>query len=45
MAKHEWRKDTNNLWVYCRVCLVIQRIDGKNSPCKGRVRITTRGLG
>jgi hypothetical protein len=28
----------------CLDCGIVRRVDGKNSQCKGPVRVTTRGL-
>lgn len=29
-------------WITCKRCGIIKRATGKNKPCKGTVRITTR---
>jgi hypothetical protein len=29
-------------WPHCRVCGVIQRKDGNNGPCRGRVKVSLR---
>lgn len=30
-------------WETCRDCGIVRRIDDKNTPCKGPVKVTLRG--
>ena len=39
-SDHDWI--TYNYFVCCRRCGIVRRADGKNSRCKGNVKITTR---
>ena len=38
--KHRMFKDKG--WITCKKCGIIKKKDGKNKPCRGQVRITTR---
>lgn len=38
---HKWVKKDD--YFYCQECGVVLREDGKNSPCKGKVKISLRG--
>ena len=39
---HIWMKRDKDKYEFCKNCLNIRRKDDKNSPCKGKVKITMR---
>jgi len=45
-GKHEWvwakHPDASRDYQYCKLCGVCRRADDKNSPCRGKVKITLR---
>lgn len=40
--EHEWFTYGRLNWECCRVCGVVRRKDGNNSPCKGPVAVGPR---
>lgn len=40
--EHEWFTYGRLNWECCRVCGIVRRKDGKNSPCKGPVFVGPR---
>lgn len=42
MSGHVWVTRDDIAYVYCNRCSVIRRPDGKNTPCKGVVRVELR---
>jgi hypothetical protein len=39
---HDWFIFERKGWECCRNCGIIRRLDGKNSPCKGAVKVGLR---
>lgn len=40
-ATHEWQPFMDGL-LACKLCGIVRRRDGKNKPCRGRVRVALR---
>lgn len=40
--EHEWFTYGRLNWECCRLCGIVRRLDGKNSPCKGPVSVGPR---
>lgn len=40
--EHAWFKFKNDKFYSCAKCGIIERKDGKNNPCRGKVKITFR---
>lgn len=41
--QHEWTGPRGPIkWEHCRLCLIIKRPDGRNSPCKGSAPVLPR---
>lgn len=41
-GEHQWFTYGRLNWECCRVCGIVRRKDGKNSPCKGPVAVGPR---
>ncbi len=41
-GEHAWFKFKDDNFLCCANCGIVQRKDGKNKPCPGRVKVTLR---
>lgn len=42
LEAHDWFTYGRLNWECCRNCGIVRRLDGKNSPCKGTVKVGLR---
>lgn len=42
MGAHDWFIYEPKGWECCRNCGIVRRLDGKNNPCKGAVKVGLR---